>query len=302
MRRVLSARNITIDDNSSLIRYEGKWHRSPQNVFSFGGTYASSTDALIANAIFTFTGTGVYFMSPLWSIPVAVTLTLDSRPSEVVYLQTMNSLPATSWGTERSTPIWGISGLENGTHNVVVTYGTPRNVTQAALPFIVVDAFIYTVEEESTPPSTTTSIIAAPYSSPSILLIGGLLGTLAGVGLIAGLTFFILWRQKRAGDLRTKHIEPFYTLRYEVHQNTLARRAFTPLPPKHPPAAVSHNNTSSSSAPTGFGSSLPPEAEINMYSSESSESTIPTAASANHLRSGGISPPWLAPPPPYDQH
>lgn len=51
-----AARDVTIDDDSPLIRYEGAWNRSDRNAFSFGGTHASSTDPTTAKATFRFTG------------------------------------------------------------------------------------------------------------------------------------------------------------------------------------------------------------------------------------------------------
>ncbi len=53
---IRSAREVTIDDDSPLIRYEGTWARSDRNQFSFGGTHASSTDPATAKATFGFTG------------------------------------------------------------------------------------------------------------------------------------------------------------------------------------------------------------------------------------------------------
>lgn len=101
---IRSARNITIDDTSPLVHYDGKWGRSNANIFSHEGPHATNRD-MNGSATFVFTGeyslritalvlylprlsavgVGVYFLCPL---PIRVTLTLDGRAPEVVDLQT----------------------------------------------------------------------------------------------------------------------------------------------------------------------------------------------------------------------
>ncbi|KAF9494411.1 hypothetical protein BDN71DRAFT_1393210 [Pleurotus eryngii] len=136
---IRSARNITIDDTSPLVHYGGKWGRSNANIFSHEGSHATNRD-MNGSASFAFTGVGVYFLSPLFSIPIAVTLTLDGRPPEVVDLQTTVTLNI--YESEASSARWGATDLDNVTHSLVVTYGKPLNNTPGPAPYTVVDGFM----------------------------------------------------------------------------------------------------------------------------------------------------------------
>lgn len=83
----------------------------------------------------------MHFLAPLWYIPIAVTLTLDQRPPDVVDLQTLDTPQGTSWEAETSARRWSMTGLDNVLHTLVVTYGRPQNTTQSPAQFTVVDGF-----------------------------------------------------------------------------------------------------------------------------------------------------------------
>jgi hypothetical protein len=84
-------------------------------------------------------GVAIYYMAPLWSYPVNSMLTLDGNHSECVNLQDF-SRPATDGGPEtvQSAPLWGVEGLEDVEHELVVSMCPGGQ-------FIVVDAFMYVV-------------------------------------------------------------------------------------------------------------------------------------------------------------
>lgn len=85
-------------------------------------------------------GIGVYFISPLFSIPIAVTLTLDGQPPEVVDLQTKTVLNI--YESEASAARWGVTGLDNVPHSLVITYAKPLNNTRSPAPYTIVDGFM----------------------------------------------------------------------------------------------------------------------------------------------------------------
>ncbi|KAF4575258.1 hypothetical protein EYR36_006616 [Pleurotus pulmonarius] len=204
---IWSAREVTIDDDSSLIRYEGSWARSERNLFSYGGTHVASTEPTTAKATLSFTGTAVHFLSPLWYIPIAVTLALDERPPDIVDLQTSGAPAGSGWEAETSRRRWSMTGLDNVPHTLVVTYGRPQNTSTPPAQFTIVDAFIYTVEDDPTSttdsaPNPTTSDTAESGSgggsnSSTTPLIAGLVSALVSTSLIAGIALFMLWRRKQ---------------------------------------------------------------------------------------------------------
>jgi hypothetical protein len=75
-------------------------------------------------------------MSPLWPYPVNSMLSLDGSPGECVNMQDF-SQPSTGGGSEtvQSAPVWGVQGLEDAEHELVVSMCPGGQ-------YVVVDAFM----------------------------------------------------------------------------------------------------------------------------------------------------------------
>jgi hypothetical protein len=149
--------NLTIDDTDPSIEYEPleAWDADSLQVSSFdyhgSHTVSSNPDAV---ATFTFVGAlyliifyfklnapspgvAVYYMSPLWPFSIGVVIDLDAEGSFPVDLQDYSrpTAPDDSPETVKSKPVWGVTGLKNGSHQVTVSMGQDS-------PFVVVDAFM----------------------------------------------------------------------------------------------------------------------------------------------------------------
>jgi hypothetical protein len=145
--------NCTIDDTDPIVYYNGSWSEIGPTSLDYDGTHALSSDSG-ATAIFCFkggyvstffqkhiqlglSGVAIYYMSPLWPYPVNSMLTLDGKAAECVNLQDL-SRPETDGGPEtvQSAPVWGIEGLEDVEHELVVSMCPGGQ-------YVVVDAFMW---------------------------------------------------------------------------------------------------------------------------------------------------------------
>ncbi|KAG7442438.1 uncharacterized protein BT62DRAFT_382540 [Guyanagaster necrorhizus] len=118
-----AGRNVTIDDTDPMIVYTGTWDASNSHIstLDFNGSHALSSDPS-ASATVIFTGVAVHFLSPRWPYLVNSTITLDGEDGTFVNLTDPNT-EQTIGGpeTERYTAHWSRTGLENVSHEVVVS-------------------------------------------------------------------------------------------------------------------------------------------------------------------------------------
>ncbi|KAK0196377.1 hypothetical protein F5146DRAFT_970396 [Armillaria mellea] len=157
-------RNVTIDDTDPTISYTGNWNASQPDSVAFNGSNAVSTDPL-ALATLIFTGTAVYFLSPGWAFPMNSTVTLDGEGATVVDLTAPAELSAGSHGgpvPERYTVYWSRTGLDNKSHKVVVSMASPGG-------WIIVDGFIFTVDDDTNNTASVESSTLLPAGSSSLV-------------------------------------------------------------------------------------------------------------------------------------
>ena len=153
--------NVTVDNTSNLIVYQGSWITAVFPNYDYGGSQqlvdlGSTPDAGGSTATFKFTGTSfisprslgsqsfsgvaIYFMAPEWPYTVNTVLTLDSDPPVVVSMTSLNTLPIGSVGPNVvSQVLWGRTGLSNTEHTLVASLA-------AGARYIVVDALMYVLE------------------------------------------------------------------------------------------------------------------------------------------------------------
>ncbi|KAJ7106809.1 hypothetical protein C8R43DRAFT_1080584 [Mycena crocata] len=202
-------RNITIDDTDSAISYLGTWEASEnqRSSLDYGGTHPVSSTG--GSAVFTFTGTAVYYLSPRWPYNVSTNVALDSAAPVYVNLTDPLSSPSPPGGSESalSAVVWSATGLANTTHKLTLTAG-PDGYTVA-------DGFIYTVDDgapassssaaatshtslKSSPTSTKSSVPSPTPAHTNITAIA-LAAALGAAALIAAiiLAVFLLRRRRR---------------------------------------------------------------------------------------------------------
>ncbi|KAF9443981.1 hypothetical protein P691DRAFT_839307 [Macrolepiota fuliginosa MF-IS2] len=111
----VAQRNVTIDDTDKAIVYTNSdWSASTDSTLDYNGTlHLTNDDAALAT--FTFTGTAIYFVSPLWSLAISTQLQLDSQPP--VSLNLTDPDPTNST-TVSFAVIWGSGPLSNTNHTV----------------------------------------------------------------------------------------------------------------------------------------------------------------------------------------
>jgi len=126
--------NVTVDNTSNLIVYQGSWITAVFPNYDYGGSQqlvdlGSTPDAGGSTATFKFTGTS--FISPR---------SLGSHPPVVVSMISLNTLPIGSVGPNVvSQVLWGRTGLSNTEHTLVASLA-------AGARYIVVDALMYVLE------------------------------------------------------------------------------------------------------------------------------------------------------------
>ncbi|KAJ7266411.1 hypothetical protein B0H12DRAFT_1179588 [Mycena haematopus] len=153
--------NVSVDDTDmSMISYKGNWEPSSTHLsgLDYGGSHTLSSDSA-ASATFTFTGIAVYYLSPRWPYYVSTRLSIDGGQAVLVNLTDTSTSSSPPGGSESafSSVAWSATGLANTSHTVVATYGN----------YIVVDGFIYTVDNGSVPISSSSSASSSSASSSS---------------------------------------------------------------------------------------------------------------------------------------
>ncbi|KIM89415.1 hypothetical protein PILCRDRAFT_813343 [Piloderma croceum F 1598] len=131
--------NFTVDDSSLKIVYFGTWERGAEVISPLAyGSRPFSTDPTAA-ATLSFTGSAIYYMSPLWPYSANVLITLDNAEPVWVNLTHPSELNTSIYGPEpaKSEVVWGASGLSDSAHKVIMSM--PENGS-----FIALDTFIYT--------------------------------------------------------------------------------------------------------------------------------------------------------------
>ncbi|KAF8888149.1 hypothetical protein CPB84DRAFT_1473740 [Gymnopilus junonius] len=206
----LAEQNVTIDDQNPSIVYSppGAWTVSTNSSLDFGGSHTLAQNPN-ATALFNFTGTAIYFFSPLWPYLVNTAISLDEGPITLVDLvDHSRNDTVTGPETVQSHVVWNATGLNYTRHLLNISVG-------AGQPFAVVDGLIYTtpndtVTSPSVPSSSSTSststtsisrVVASPTSnsssdlsssSPSRHIVPVALGTILGI-LAIFLLMFAMW-------------------------------------------------------------------------------------------------------------
>lgn len=145
------ARNATVDDNDSSIRYSGTWQSTTTPIdLNVGGLHRLSVDRK-ATAVFTFTGTllyqlshtansslsgvAIYMMAPKWPYAVGARVSLDSGPMFSVDLEDYEGKNVNQVETIGSAVVFSRTGLSNTRHTLGISFPTDKD-------YLVVDAFV----------------------------------------------------------------------------------------------------------------------------------------------------------------
>ncbi|KAI3608195.1 hypothetical protein WG66_006505 [Moniliophthora roreri] len=150
-------RNVSIDDSDPRIVYSPGWvETETSDGQSYGGYYHSSSRS-DAFAEFTFTGVGIYYMSPLWPYPVGARLILDDNPSQSAVVDLQDDSTRLISDDDGRGPeivpthaIWGVGGLENIKHTLRIEHLNNGE-------HLVLDCLIYTTEESDSLPTSSAS-------------------------------------------------------------------------------------------------------------------------------------------------
>ncbi|KAE9404188.1 hypothetical protein BT96DRAFT_813993 [Gymnopus androsaceus JB14] len=133
----LADTNVTVDDSDSSIKYSDDWSvTSASNSLDYGGFHhLSSTKTSTAN--FTFTGTAVYIMAPLWPYAVGANAAVDNSSPVSVNMENP-SVTSTDGGSEdvASAVLWGATGLSNSSHTLHISFWDNAD-------FLALDAIVY---------------------------------------------------------------------------------------------------------------------------------------------------------------
>ncbi|KAF5343530.1 hypothetical protein D9758_012947 [Tetrapyrgos nigripes] len=133
-----AATNVMVEETSARIQYTGsRWSKNEQQALYHGGAH-DQTQEDGGKAVFTFTGTAIYYYASLWPFDVSTVLTLDNEASQTLNL-TDPDQPNAGGGppTAVSDIRWQRTDLPNGLHTLTVERGT----------FVLVDAFAYTTDD-----------------------------------------------------------------------------------------------------------------------------------------------------------
>ncbi|KAF8164702.1 hypothetical protein B0H34DRAFT_208029 [Crassisporium funariophilum] len=146
-----AATNISIDDTETDVVYfpHYAWARQSHPALFAGGTLMISAGEE-SYATFTFNGTAIYFMSPLWPFRITTEISLDALEPQHLDLQDY-TIPAQGAGppTARSRIVAKYDGLANAEH-------TLRVISHAGETYTIVDMLIYTIESVNHPSSTSS--------------------------------------------------------------------------------------------------------------------------------------------------
>ncbi|KAF4578248.1 hypothetical protein EYR40_001589 [Pleurotus pulmonarius] len=161
--------NVTVDQPAIEYSANANW-LSAVSPLNMGGSHMLSTDPA-AQAIFRFTGVAVYFMSSMWPYPVASSVSLDGVPRITIDLMDL-SRERTGGGPEtiRSAAVWAATGLANIQHTLVVSAGQSPHAGALDPQYVIVDGFIYTVDDGVSSETAPLSSDPGPTSSSFVII------------------------------------------------------------------------------------------------------------------------------------
>ncbi|KAJ2915177.1 hypothetical protein MD484_g5238, partial [Candolleomyces efflorescens] len=213
---VVAQRAIRVDDDSTEIVYTpaGAWARNEvASDLDAGGFHMLATDAA-ATATFSFIGTGIAFMAPLWAEAISARVTLDGgAPVDIDMLDPTQTPTVGGPATVASAILWSELDLPNVQHNLVISVPPGDLITLVdMLIFYVPDtttsttsttSATSTTETTRTPTTTTGTDLAASTSDPPVssgtkMGLSIALGVVCSVfGLLALTVGFFCWRRRQ---------------------------------------------------------------------------------------------------------
>ncbi|KIM22805.1 hypothetical protein M408DRAFT_332748 [Serendipita vermifera MAFF 305830] len=218
--------NITIDDSDPMISYSGSWSTQYNSDIAYGGSYHSSNDSS-ASATLTFDGVAVYVLAPRFPDSVSIWIQLDGG---IPSLLEMGIRYGMTTSTNVSTALWGVSGLSDTRHVLVVTGQTPSFIT---------DGFIYTTQTKDATSSSSTGT----HLSPTTLAVSVSLSVTFCFSLII---FIVIMIRRRRTAFAHLEVAPFPSVddvqttatpgieaTMTTHENTHAAILTPGLPPLH---------------------------------------------------------------------
>ncbi|KIY44007.1 hypothetical protein FISHEDRAFT_18790, partial [Fistulina hepatica ATCC 64428] len=119
--------NVTIDDTSSNITYSGTWEEGAGDAYDYGGNHKITYDTS-ATAVFKFTGTAIYFLSPLWPYEVTTQVVLDDGSATTLDLQDQD-VAVTEDGGECALyrAVWGATDLDDTDHTLTMSVASGQS-------------------------------------------------------------------------------------------------------------------------------------------------------------------------------
>lgn len=182
--------NHTVDGgeiSGAIGSWRGQWDLY-ESELDYGGTHFASNGS-DARLIFTFEGVAVYLIGPKFPDTLDCTVAVDWGEGHHVNMTNSsgNTLPYTT--------LWGISGLSNERHQLIVEKGTSEN--------LYVDAFIYTSQSGVALPPLTTTI--------SPIALGVAISTSVICIILLIFLFFILLRRRRRTNTQDTLVSFTYT-------------------------------------------------------------------------------------------
>ncbi|KAG6829842.1 hypothetical protein H0H87_009964, partial [Tephrocybe sp. NHM501043] len=212
-RTSLDGKTMIVDENDPSIIYGGKWSKNSSSIWGntplnkrmpFGGSTSQVTDYTeSATVVFVFNGTTFSVVGAPFDGAVILNFTLDDNESRLIAMD----------GILEATPAHNVllsgSALGNvGEHKLLI------EVIKGSAP-IRLDYFTYTTtmpENASTTssalPSNPAQMHAPQHSSPYRVIIGIVLATVVGFGIIALMLWFHRKRTYRHATSRGQ-IDPF---------------------------------------------------------------------------------------------
>ncbi|KAF5344236.1 hypothetical protein D9758_012343 [Tetrapyrgos nigripes] len=130
--------NVTVEETSARIQYIGSnWIKNEQHELFHGGAH-DRTQEDGGKAVFTFTGTAIYYYASLWPFNVSTVLTLDNEASQTLNLTDPDQPNAEDGPPTTVSDIrWQRTDLPNGLHTLTVEREN----------YVLVDAFLYTTDD-----------------------------------------------------------------------------------------------------------------------------------------------------------
>ncbi|THU76071.1 hypothetical protein K435DRAFT_787386 [Dendrothele bispora CBS 962.96] len=263
---VHAQRNITVQEVDPLISYNTdvvEWSLPQNNSDSASdpmGTFFALSLLSGAVATFTFTGTDVYYFTPLWPMKMFTKISLDGGQDENVDLEDYSIPDSGQQFSNPSKPTdirWFKTGLENKTHQVLVKVGNwavvehfiytttapPEDVSSASLQSLTVPSSKSTLS-----PSVTTNQAGTPASSSTSTIVGGVIGGVLGLVLGCGILAAFLFCRHRVRECEEPKsstiVTPFVTssttestsgTSYTTSSTTYSDCKSNPKPPPYTP-------------------------------------------------------------------